>query len=145
MTIWRRGNHSNDDEEPARPLPPLADECEAYLAGRYGELYPGPTPSVPAWVRLNEVAHASLEDLTSLALSAPTSGVTNWNDARAVLARLLVEAAGGDAPRARRLQIEVLQPLESRLGHVAEFVVPRRLVELVDAGLVGHGRRDPQR
>jgi hypothetical protein len=139
--IWRHGRRSpeGDDAKPAQPT--LADACQAYVAGQYADIWQASSGSLPAWVRLNEVAHAPLAQLVSVARQAPSDGVaTTWPDARARLARMLVDAAAHDEGEARRLQIEILQPLESRVGHLAAFVTPRRLIEIVEASLIGLGR-----
>jgi hypothetical protein len=114
----------------------LCSECELYLAGRYADRW-GPEPrGVPAWVRLNEAAHASLEHLESLAEpDALSSGISSWSDLRARLARLVVDVAAGDAARARRVQLDALVPLESRFVRRSEVVTPRGLIAAVETAI----------
>jgi hypothetical protein len=149
--FWRRNEHPSKYEPTpphaapptSTPAPSLGDECEAYLAGRYADVVDAVVGagSRPAWVRLNEVAHAPLAALVEVA-ATPVGSASPWDAARRSLAEILIEASRDDEARARRLQLEILQPLESRLARVAEFVTPHRLVELVEVSLVGHGRRD---
>jgi hypothetical protein len=114
----------------------LSTECELYLAGQMALRYPS-SRDVPPWVRLNEAAHASLGQLESVAAPEPApasgTGVTSWSDLRARLARLVVDAARGDAARARRLQLDALIPLETRVARGADFATPRALIAAVEA------------
>jgi hypothetical protein len=112
----------------------LCAECELYVDGRFAELW-GPTQrDMPAWVRVNEVAHAPLSHLTAIA--GPRDGrIGSWAEVRATLARLLVDAACGDPERARQLQLDALMPVESRLARLADFATPRRLVATVEGAL----------
>ena len=143
MTIWRHGKRSPEGDDSKQPQQTLADECEAYIAGQYAGIWPASSGTLPAWVQLNEVAHAPLAHLVTVADRAPSDGVaTTWPDVRALLARMLVEVADHDEGEARRLQMEILQPLESRVAHLAAFVTPRRLIEIVEASLIGFERRD---
>jgi hypothetical protein len=139
MSIWSRKKRSIDGDEPVRPVPRLADECEAYLAGRYEELSTTTPGRMPAWVHLNEVAHAPLATLVVVSRRPSQVGAPGWDAARASVARMLVDAAHGDPDQARQLQLDILQPLESRVSQLAEFITPRRLVEIVESSLVSRG------
>ncbi len=99
MWLWVRNVDSS----------PLAEECEAYLSGRYADAVAGAGSHVPAWAWLNLLAHGSARDLQQLTCS-PTAPL--WEQARAYLASELLSAAQAGASLAV-LQDTVLQPLEA--------------------------------
>ena len=109
----------------------LAEECEAFLAGRWADCRRLQDRPLPRWAWLNQAAHADVGRLREAA--ARPADKTSWrgDDIQAVLARaVLAASASGDLAR---LQREVLVPLELRL--MDAVMSPRRAVELVTATL----------
>ena len=92
----------------------LADESEAFLGGRLVPHLATAGRPVPAWAVLNEIAHASPDELVVLA--APAPGVDPpeepvWRRAQRALAAALLAHAATPAD-VRGLQEAVLMPLE---------------------------------
>jgi hypothetical protein len=109
----------------------LADECEAFLAGRWADCRRTHDRPLPRWAWLNQAAHADVGRLREAAARPADTGSWPGDDIQAVLARaVLAASASGDLAR---LQREVLVPLELRL--MGTVMSPRRVVELVTATL----------
>jgi hypothetical protein len=93
----------------------IALECEDFLAGRYAELLAAVRRPLPPWAALNHAAHAGIDAIRAAAAALPDDGgLPSWEDARAVVATLVVTAVRGGADL-RELQRTVLVPLELEL------------------------------
>ena len=113
--MWRRSRRDrwedhNDDTG-------LADECEAFLAGRLGAFLQEAGRPVPPVAWLNEVAHATPEELAELAASAPppTFHPSSWRRTVGYLSRSLLERARETGRDIDTLQRQFLVPLELEL------------------------------
>ena len=121
----------------------IGDECEAYLHGAYVEYLAHRTRTVPPWVRINPLAHASRCEL--VALAQPSTRVSGteandaWDDVVAFLAEEILRAARGPE-ELTELQRTVLVPLELDLARksTSRTLSPRRLLGTVVAALRGH-------
>lgn len=113
----------------------LVEESEAFLRGTLAPALAAREGRVPAWARLNRLAHGNEASITAL---AATSGVDRgehgvealWHTAEAYLAQELLTHCGchtlGD------LQHEVLQPLELRVACAGTpWTTPIELVQEV--------------
>ena len=123
----------------------LADECEAFLQGRFAELQRSRQEPVEAWAWVNRVAHAEPKELKALASRGRPwrgagfrdwrSGSRRWNRAVSRVARELLCLAG-DKPRAiRRLQVRALVPLELELSERGTGITPEVMVARARAAL----------
>lgn len=118
---------------------PLADESEAFLAGRYLERLHGrgEVTHVAPWMWLNCVAHSDLQrvrDLSRQPVLARQQPTDSWADARVRIARAALDACRDDPIELRRLQSAVLVPLELRLMNVPRLT-PARWTEIALAEL----------
>jgi hypothetical protein len=110
----------------------VGDETAAFLDGR---LVPclratsGSTQPQP-WMWLNAAAHGDLVRVTTVACSGSGQESRGWPRAEAHVASILLRAAAGDARELRRLQQDVLIPLEFSLGPVTGLT-PDGLVSTV--------------
>lgn len=134
---WRKKTTPASDQE-ARSISVVA-ECEAFLAGRYGELVarrPGP---LPAWVRLNWLAHAEPDGLREL-VERGSGAREGWPKVMAGLAAELLAYGRHQAGPIRSLQRDVLVPLELRILAEDPSVVlrPDQFAHLVDDTLRQH-------
>lgn len=98
----------------------VADEVEAYLAGRYVELMVARKRPVPAWAVVNRLAHATRDELgrvvqgTTMSRGSPPSRRVAWEESERFLAgSLLARTRGTDDLAA--LQLTSLVPLELAL------------------------------
>jgi hypothetical protein len=121
-----------------------AEACEAFLAGRYGEYLEARGRQVPAWVLLNRLAHARLDELARMAggdvrLPRSLAADTGLRGALARLAGEVLEQAGRHPGRLDALRLDTLVPLELALvgRDDARYTVPR-VTALVRAALRGH-------
>jgi hypothetical protein len=120
--------------------PHLADQAEAFVRGELAELLVTVGRPLPSWLALNRLGHASPQVLTRVARGQAGVGAgtdPGWaDDERALAVRLL--NGRRDPDDVRRLQREVLVPLELRL--IAESRVEpltvgqviRRAIEALD-------------
>jgi hypothetical protein len=107
----------------------LADEVEAFLAGRLVDHLTAAGQRVPAWAVLNRLAHADRPDLVRFVEGAnigwvvhPSSGQASWVPAeRFVAGHLLVRALTPE--QLGRLQRAALVPLE--LGLIERTKIER--------------------
>jgi hypothetical protein len=107
----------------------LADEVEAFLAGRLVDHLTAAGQRVPAWAVLNRLAHADRSDLVRFVEGAnigwvvhPSSGQVSWAPAeRFVAGHLLVRAPTPE--QLGRLQRAALVPLE--LGLIERTKIER--------------------
>ncbi|HZD66073.1 MAG TPA: hypothetical protein VE152_08245 [Acidimicrobiales bacterium] len=121
----------------------LSREVEAVFAGRAASHARATRPRVPAWARLNTVAHADLADLEQLAIGRRRQYLRReerrWRGMERLLALEVLAAAHHDPSELAALQAEVLVPLELRAVHDPELS-PRQVLALV-LGRLEHRRR----
>lgn len=119
MSAWfHRRRH--DVTGPAETL--VADECEAFLAGRYPHHLFASGETIPPWAWLNPLAHGRASGLLAIARNRPGPGepITTWSGAIGRLAFEILELTGQDPIALRRLQLELIVPLELRLAAGAD-------------------------
>lgn len=108
----------------------IANECEAFLAGRYHELLLGNHhQALPAWALINPLAHADYTDLKRLADSSPGP-----DDSMAFLSYLAEEVllhTDGDDVSLQRIQHDALVPLELSLLHHASSSDPAEIARII--------------
>lgn len=135
--------------------PGLAQECEAFLAGRYAEHLDGLGCPVPTWAWLNGLAHGDLARVESLAagrlkqLRRPRTGLwlaSTWPSAVAFLAGEVLDLVRSGGADLDELQLRVLAPLEEDVWCHPERH-PHRPNQLVSAVLADlrHRPRGPRR
>lgn len=113
--MWRR---RTPEPEPERdPFgSPVADECEAFLAGRLGAYLRETGRLVLPIAWLNRVVHAPPDELDRLALlGASGAPVPRWEGAVGYLARSLLARSAETGRPVAELQATLLVPLELRL------------------------------
>jgi hypothetical protein len=99
----------------------LAASCEAFLAGRYVEDLDRRGRRVPVWAWTNLLAHGSRGALRRALRSARRESAGSvWGTARAEACRELLRVTE-DGPSLRRLQHDVLVPLELSLAAEANI------------------------
>jgi hypothetical protein len=127
----------------------LTEECEAFLAGGFGELVERAGMRPPPWAWLNAIAHAELEDLTRMAhhefdRARGQDLSDGWAQATSFLATELLHAGGDNRDAVRRMQVDVLVPIE--LAWCSDTPMarsPSDLVREVRAALKRRARRQP--
>jgi hypothetical protein len=94
----------------------LANECEAFLTGRYVELLAQRGVPIPAWAWTNLLAHGTEEQLRSCpaSIDSGASGSQPWCLARRYLAGEVLDLAHRNGPLGK-VQAKALVPLEARL------------------------------
>lgn len=134
----------------------LAEDCEAFLAGRYAEHLQDLGCPVPTWAWLNGLAHGDRARLESLAggrltqLGWPRTGLRlagTWPSAVAFLAGEILDLVRSGRAELSQLQHRVLRPLEEDVWCRPEQHPhqPNQLVSSVLADLHHHraaARRD---
>lgn len=113
---WRRRPRPSVPaaSEPPNPAALLVEECEAFLVGAYPAWLARHGVDIPTWVWLNPLAHASTDELTSLAAHQhrePGGEGASWPD---VVAALAAELLDSEDPAGR--QRGALVPLELQLA-----------------------------
>lgn len=108
----------------------LARECEAFLNGHSADLLVSRHKPVGAWAWLNQVAHATPEEVTALAARAVPWNWSalrlrelrsrRWQRAVAEVASDLVSLSGQSPRVLERLQAYALIPLELELARPAQ-------------------------
>jgi hypothetical protein len=94
----------------------VGDECEAYLAGQLAAYLRGTRRSVPPAGWLNQVVHATTNELALLAVgTADRMQAMTWPGAVGYLARTLLDRARETGRPIDELQVELLLPLELEL------------------------------
>lgn len=96
----------------------LADETDAFLAGRYLERTRagGGENRVEPWMWLNALAHGSYQRVQELSVGVRGAGPAGeWCDMRVRVAQELEKRCQGDERELAHLQRAVLVPLELRL------------------------------
>jgi len=124
--------------------PTVAEECEAFLTGRYAGLALACGRSVPLWAWINLLAHAQPDDLRGLAGDAPLPGTRAdegrwWVVVRRLAGAVLDEAQRTHVPIAI-IQAVPLSAVESWLvddGPMPQ-ISPDQLIAVVLAVLHGH-------
>lgn len=117
MWLWRRNKSSRLESSLGQEL---AEECEAFLQGRFAGLLDEKRAPVAPWTALNQVAHADVEQLRALAgqrrppapLDLP---IRDRQEAVAEIAAEMLWLMGEDPLALRQLQLEGLVPLELKL------------------------------
>ena len=93
----------------------LAEECSAYLEGRYAELLHARNRLLPPWVMVNLPAHGTSAELHETAHAVAVDGEPNWLRARSFLCGEVLNTADLTGESLRDVQATVLIPLESAL------------------------------
>ena len=100
----------------------FAASVESYLCGRYENHLKGNNSTVPAWARLNCLAHGNLDALKQIAkrdqLVDPPSVAWDtelWTSARSTLAEVVVRIVEAGRASLAEVQDSVLIPLEAFL------------------------------
>ncbi len=135
--MWHRGPKKPKEEPESGDLP---QECELFLSGRYVECVRSTGRTIPAWVRVNPLAHGSATDLIGLS-SVAGDRLLGWDWASVIgqLAAEILAAVGDDPARLQELQRDVLIPLELRLADDAVVVMhPAQLAQVVSRELESH-------
>lgn len=97
----------------SRRTPPrdgLAEECTAFLIGRYADLLSTDGMPVPVWAWLNLLAHGTQDELRRAACDLATCD--GWAQARAFMAGEVCDAIDSGPAILDQLQRHVLVPLE---------------------------------
>jgi hypothetical protein len=115
--MWRK--REGDDGDHGGPLPEtgIGDECEAYLSGNLAAYLQCRNRPVPPVGWLNQVVHATPNELALLATCANSFAVqpAMWRRAVGYLSQTLLERADETGRPIERLQQELLVPLELEL------------------------------
>ena len=120
--------------------PGVGDEAEAFLRGEALEqlLASGCCWNLPPWIWLNTAAHASAKRVEEVAATARSRRggppAREWGEARALVARELLDRAGDDPAAFALLQREALVRLEQEISTVPQLS-PARLVDIAAAEL----------
>ena len=125
MRRWReRTSHSNRQQgrrnsNVAEPCP-FDNEFDAFLAGRYADWLSTTHRAVPAWAWVNKVAHATIEELHTIATSPPPadapSATVPWHNVSSLLAKVVLVVVNDDESRLARLQRDTLVPAELQVA-----------------------------
>lgn len=115
----------------------IADECSAFLAGRYLDHLQATGRPIPVWAYLNRLAHADVVEIERLGTRTRRSrDRTGWTDAVVFMAGDLIAVARSCGMELRALQEQVLQPLELHLAaRPWTSVSPNRLADRVRCAL----------
>lgn len=136
---WQRMNRAR---RVRRDGPTVADEAEAFVAGRYLSFCTAVRQPAPIWAHLNTVAHGTLAEVAEVARRPVDAEqpVLMWRHVEALIARQVLTAVAGDPGALLHLQASVLQPLEERIRVETRSrpVGARRVLALTRAALVGH-------
>lgn len=118
--MWRWARRRTKDGTGGNDLG-LAEDCEAFVAGRYAEHLERLGCPVPTWAWLNGLAHGDLDRLESLAAGRlkqvgwHRSGLrlaSTWPSAVAFLAGEVLDLVRSGRADLGELQLRVLRPLE---------------------------------
>lgn len=115
--MWRRRKGDDSDHEAPLPETGIGDECEAYLSGKLAAYLQCRNRPVPPVGWLNQVVHATPNELAFLASSANSFAVqpAMWRRAVGYLSQMLIERATETGRPIEQLQQELLVPLELEL------------------------------
>lgn len=128
MGLLNRRDHREADNGNDHPL---VQECTAFLEGRLAELFRADGRPIPVWAALNEISHATMEELQVIAALPGAS-------TEAVIARAILGVASSPE-QLKEIQETQIVPIELRAG--AEVMSPRRAIELVTGALYENGSR----
>jgi hypothetical protein len=135
---WRQWTTApRASELPRREPPSPADDCAAFLDGRYARWLLAQGREVPGWAWLNQAAHAPHLDLLVVAVAQPVPvGPPAWASASRLVAQEVIGRVRS-AEELDRLREEVLVPLELDLARtpLCPPLTPGQLVTLVRATL----------
>ena len=116
----------------------VADEVEAYLAGRYVELMVARKRPVPAWAVVNRLAHATRDELgrvvegTTMSRGSPPSRRVAWEESERFL-------AGGVEQAVRHADGRVLRQHPAQFRFEAGCPFREGLAEGLGVGAGGEG------
>ena len=115
--MWRR--RKGEDGDRGEPLPEtgIGDECEALLSGRLAAYLQCRNRPVPPVGWLNQVVHATPNELAFLSSGANSFAVqpAMWRRAVGYLSQMLLQRAEETGRPVEQLQQELLVPLELEL------------------------------
>jgi hypothetical protein len=116
VRLWKwRGSSSRSAAEE------LIKECDAFLTGQLGEIFPRNGVPKPPWVWLNQLAHGDLVQVEELLRAARpgrlrrrgrrrrAAGSPTWPEAVGAVAEELLWFAGPDPSELRRLQVGLVR------------------------------------
>jgi len=136
----------------SRPGPPaegteLVAECEVVLCGRYAEHLGERQRRVPAWARVNLLAHGTAEDLQTANALGGQAGTQRWRAERAYLAGEVLGTADQGIATLGDLQRDVVVPVELHLASPerTSALTPSELVACLLAALDAHQRAQRHR
>lgn len=114
----------------------LADECDAFLTGRYAEYRRDVGQPIPAWAWINELAHRDPEDIVVLAIGDREPGrvLAPWTPVVDDLAGSLAAQAGSLAEMGT-MQRAALVPLELSVIETGQRLTPKSLYLRVQEAL----------
>lgn len=151
---WRRRRPREGEPDRAMWLPSrecnVGDECEAFVAGQYAEYLIRRGQEVPAWARLNRVAHADQSELRALVESgrapADEGCLADWDGVTAELAGKLLDVAPAAVGGLRGVQLQTLIPLELALARsdLRPQLTAGQFASLVMAALSTHPTDAPK-
>jgi len=119
-----------EDRAVQAELDPVVNDAAALLSGRMAGCW-GPGDAIPAWVRINVLAHGDWDQLRSLVDQGGFARGSGWDAALGFLAAELVIVAG-DPEGLLTLQRSTLIPLElDMLAREPTYVTPVELVQRV--------------
>jgi hypothetical protein len=118
-------------------MPDVHEEVAQFLGGKLLQTFRGERGSVPDWVWVSVLAHASVDRLVACAAEGgPSLGAENrciWDRTLSYLARVLLDQAERTGIPVWLLQHDIVLPIELRLG--ARPLAPPSLVRMVLSGL----------
>lgn len=131
---WWSNRRERRAREPVDPIPlsavshpSVAEECGAFLTGRYPDYLGSRTDRIPMWARLNPLCHQGEEGVVALARGR-ISGDQTWAAATAYLAEEVLCAAARYGTTVEDIQRSVLVPLELSLATKSQRVAARPAV-----------------
>lgn len=128
--IAPRGGRGREAGLPGSEAQALAEETEAFLAGRSADWLSRRGRPVPAWAYINVLAHGTRTDITSQA-GTPGSGA-GPDDLVAALACQVLSIIDRTGISLLTLQHCALLPLESRLRELFGPAMPQSRAQLAE-------------
>jgi len=120
MRPWRRREPGDEQPSGNKAGRAALNEFDAFLGGRYIDYLLQNGLAVPTWAWVNEVAHATHDELEAIAAETRYREdqplALAWQRAIGAIARQLVAEADGDDCRLQELQTQVLVPVELALA-----------------------------
>ena len=115
--MWRK--RKGEEGAHGEPIPEtgVGDECEAFLSGKLAAYLQCRNRRVPPVGWLNQVVHATPNELAFLSSGANSFAIqpAMWRRAVGYLSQMLLERAEATGRPVERLQQELLVPLELEL------------------------------